>query len=441
MDPRFDAHNSHLESIKAFEVRDPHLRKLQGLPVVYHSPLLQNISSNIPGIYSLTGGRQVGKTTAVKLWMLHLLRSGIAPRQIAFLTGELIDDHHVLVRLVQEILSAPSATGRHVLIVDEVTYIQDWDKGIKYLADAGAFENTILLITGSDSVLIQDARKRFPGRRGKSSDVDFHLYPLTFREFLEVTKAQSDSFVQLMRLWDEYLIHGGFLPAINEYLKEKTIHPATLATYSDWIRGDVLKRGKSEQYLRELLGGVQKRIGSQVTWNSLSRELSIEHPQTISDYLQLLEGMDVLFVQYALSENKLVAAPKKARKVLFSDPFISHAVRHWLHPIPNPYEEQILPAIRDSILSSRLTESAVVNHYARKAPTFYIKGEGEVDIAYIEGKHFIPIEIKWTEQIRPSDLRQIKKYKNALVLGKLRELKAVHGVPYEALVEHMSKLV
>ena len=61
-------------------------------------------------------------------------------------------------------------------MLDEITYIRDWDKVIKYAADSGLLERTILMLTGSDALLIQEARMRFPGRRGKSSIVDFHLY-------------------------------------------------------------------------------------------------------------------------------------------------------------------------------------------------------------------------------------------------------------------------
>ncbi len=39
-------------------------------------------------------------------------------------------------------------------------------------------------MTGSDLALIQDARMRFPGRRGRAGTVDFHLCPLNFREFV-----------------------------------------------------------------------------------------------------------------------------------------------------------------------------------------------------------------------------------------------------------------
>jgi hypothetical protein len=76
--------------------------------------------------------------------------------------------------------------------------------------------------------------------------------------------------------------------------KQGGIQPATYATYSDWIRGDMMKRGKQEHYLREILEGVLKRYASQVTWNGFAGDLSIDHPATVADYLALLERMDAV---------------------------------------------------------------------------------------------------------------------------------------------------
>ena len=48
------------------------------------------------------------------------------------------------------------------------------------------------------------------------------------------------------------------------------ILPATFVIYCDWIRGDMLQRGKQERFLAEILGSVIRRYGSQVTWRSLA---------------------------------------------------------------------------------------------------------------------------------------------------------------------------
>jgi uncharacterized protein len=446
MDPQFLIHNTHLEGPGHFAARDPHLRQLQRQKYIHHPALLQQLPTAIPGIYTLGGGRQIGKTTLLKQWMAQLLANKTPPAAIAFFSGELIDDHHTLLRLLQQQLdNMPQNTLRYILL-DEVTYIRDWDKAIKYAVDAGWLEHAVLVLTGSDLVMMQEARMRFPGRRGKASVVNFHLYPLSLREvvilkhgakivkqLLETTAPPAKLFAELFNEFQTYLWHGGYLTAINDLALQKTILPATLATYSDWIRGDVLKRGKQEHYLREVLSGIIKRYNSQISWNALAQDLSIDHPHTVADYAALLESMDALFIQAALLEDKLVAAPKKARKLMFADPFIFHAVRAWLDPVTDPFVTQIKPITENAEWCAKLVEACAITHYRRFYPTYYIKAEGEVDIAYINNKRFWPVEIKWTNQLRANDLKQILKYPNGIILTKTQTNSVLHSIKTEPL--------
>ena len=246
-------------------------------------------------------------------------------------------------------------------------------------------------------------------------------------------KPSKPSLDRLYEEFDLYLIHGGFLTAINDMARHKRILAATFATYSDWIRGDVLKRGKQEHYLREILEAIMKRYGSQVTWNTLAHDLSIDHPKTVADYVALLASMDAAFVQAALVEDKLTAAPKKARKLMFADPFIFHATKAWLTPHKDPYNQQVKPIVSDPDWAARLAEACVVTHYRRYYPTYYIKAEGEVDIAYVDQNRFWPLEVKWTRQLRPKDLKQIVKYPNGRILTRSRHRGEILGVPTEPL--------
>ncbi len=178
----------------------------------------------------------------------------------------------------------------------ESTVIRGWDKAVKYAADAGWLAQTALMITGSDLAFIQDARMRFPGRRGNVSVADFHLYPLSFKEFLtlegrmdeledsleESGRIAAETIDAVFSAFSRYLLHGGYLTAINDLAEFGTVRRSTLATYSDWIRGDVLKRGRREPYLREILAAIVKRYATQVTWNALARDLSIAGPRAES---------------------------------------------------------------------------------------------------------------------------------------------------------------
>ena len=327
MELEFLPNNTHLSSVKHFSRTDPHLRRMGSQKYIFHSPIIDQIPADIPGIYSLGGGRQVGKTTLLKQWMQRLLAEGVNPQSIVFLSCELILDERSLYRIVTDQLSEMPEKGIRYLILDEITYVINWDKAIKYLADTGAFDKVVVVIGGSDLVMMQEARKRFPGRRGKAETVDFHYYPLTFEQCITLKKKKPKQFTEktistLYQQFNDYLIHGGFLTAINEYAETKSISNSTLATYSDWIRGDVIKHGKKEHFLRELMAAILKHYSTQISWRNLVSALSIDHTKTAIDYISLLESMDAVFVQSALIEDKLVGAPKKQRKFMFCDPFI-----------------------------------------------------------------------------------------------------------------------
>ena len=449
MDIRLDVHNAHLTAPAAFPLHDPHLRRLRDQPLVHRSGLLDRLPRDQPGIYTIGGGRQIGKTTLLKQWMVELLDSGVDPGRIRFLTGELIDDHPTLSRLLGELLAQIPAGPLNYVLLDEVTYIRDWDRAVKYVADAGLLERTVLVLTGSDLLVIQEARMRLPGRRGESDVVDFHLHPLSFGEALRLKRALPAEVLDALERDGEvpsapaeqvlhaefgaYMCHGGFLTAMNDMARYGRVLPATLSIYSDWIRGDMLKRGKQEPYLREVITAIIRRYGTQLTWNALARELSIDHPATVADYVALLASMDAVLVQPALLEHKLTAAPKKARKISFKDPFIYHALNAWLHAVGDPYAEQIMPLCQEPDRLAPLVEACAAAHYSRRYPTYYIKGQGEVDIAYVAGGRFWPVEVKWTQQLRPKAMKQIARYDNGRILAASPSPGEISGVRSEYL--------
>lgn len=445
MDPRFAIYNTHISAgIDYFCQNDPQLSALQNMPYAYTFPMAEKLPTETPGIYTLGGSRQIGKSTLLKQWMKALmLENNVLPNHIVFLTGDIIDDHHQLLQILMQILGAFSKDKLAFIIIDEITYIKDWDKCIKFLADSGQLRNIILMLSGSDLAMIKEARMRFPGRRGGADIVDFHLYPLSFHEYCQLTSPElieTDDHALLLSKFNHYLQHGGYLTAINDLAQFGIIRNATITTYSDWIRGDMLKRGKQETYVRELFSGIIKQYTSQITWNSLAKELSIDHHKTIADYVECLCDMDALFVQHALQEDKLAAAPKKAKKVFFTDPFVFHATNAWLNPVENIYQTQIVPATEDPIRAAQLVETVVINYFRQHYPTYYIKAEGEVDVAYINQGKFWPIEIKWRNQMRPKEFKQIKKYKHAEIWAKYVTSDEIEGVKTRFLPEALIKM-
>ncbi len=438
MDNRFFPHNTHLEDPQKFADRDPQLRHLKKQTYVFQSPLLERFPINKPGIYTLTGGRQSGKTTFLKQWIAKLIAQGIKPANIAFMSCDLIPDAQSLWQLLQVQLDVMPLEDVKYILIDEITYITDWEMVIKRAISEGLLQNTVLLLSGSDSVLVYETPKLLPKNVSKKEIINFHLYPLSFAEVLKLKnklpqslKEKTISSSEMTALFEEfqhYLQHGGYLTAINDLAKHKKISKATLMTYSDWVRGDMLKRGKQEQNLREILMCIIKRYNFPVTWQALVRDISIDHPKTIADYITELAYMDVLFIQSALLEDKLLPAPKKPRKLAFIDPFIFHALRAWLWPTSDPYQTQVVAALNDPQLCTQLVKACVATQFQRHFPTYYIKSTGEVDIAYIKQKHFWPVQIKWSDELRSKDLKQITKYPNSLILGKNQQYEQLNDI-------------
>ena len=96
--------------------------------------------------------------------------------------------------------------------------------------------------------------------------------------------------------------------------------------------------------------------------------------------------------------------------------------------------------LADPEWTGRLAEACAVAHHHRLHPTFYLKGDGEVDIAYLTDGGFQPIEVKWTGQIRSADLKQARKYRNSIICSKVGTSDRIHGLPNELLPLHLQHL-
>lgn len=452
----FQVHNLFRYSLEEYRTRDPQLQRIAKLPFSYLSPLATEPNFEHPGIYLITGGRQVGKTTFLKQFILQLLvQKNVDPNNILFLAGELIDSHHKLVRLIEG-FARPDQL--QYLFIDEVNYIPDWDKGIKYLADAGFLDNTVVMLTGSDGLILRTAMQRFAGRRGQAAVVDYIFYPLSFREFALLKKPSlaslcdrinhsplnepddvyADSHADLLALLASYLVHGGYLPAIANFWEANSIQPGTIRTYIEWIVGDMLKFRKTEKQVFEILRGIISTYATQISWHSLMKHLSIEHHQTVSDYCHLLQDTHVIYILEALNENTLTASPKKNKKIYFQDPFIYHAANAFVHE--NLSFSAIEKSVHDAHCVADLVEGMVVSHCKRHWKTFYLKGNvGEVDVAVLTEKKFIPIEVKWTTQFRKDDLRQIQCYDQGIILWNRADVRLFEDIPVVPLPKFLLK--
>lgn len=421
----FQRHNLFWEDAARFEQDDPHLSALRELAFVHPLDWWQAIDWEEPGIFILTGGRQIGKSTSTKLLIRAALRTQrFVPRQVFYLPCDQVMDAPHLLRILRFFFDSLSVSDTpFLLIIDEVTFVKEWPRTIKALADEGWFRRGFCLLTGSDSVVLKDAAACFPGRRGRADIVDFHLRPLSFRDYVRLVappllQRPRERLEQLFEHFGRYLACGGFLRAMNDFQTAGSVRPATYATFEQWIRGDFIRRGKSEHGLLSVLQ-VLFRLGiSQGSYSELTRDSSLSK-ETFIDYCHLLERMDLLLTLQAFDQNRRHGAPKKARKFHLADPFIRTTIAQWLR------RERMANTEPDEAAD---VEATVAGQYAPSIPSYYIKAEGEIDLLLVIGKRFLPIEVKWSNQVRPKDLAQLKKYPMGVILTKAPTLGRIEGI-------------
>lgn len=426
-------HNSFKKGISYFKENDPHLSELSKLYYQYSPNWWQELPLNTPGIYILTGGRQVGKSTSCKLLIAHCLQKKIfKPDQILYLPCDEIFDAKALSSILRFFFDSIPNNNFFLLIIDEVTFVQHWDRVIKALADEGYFKKGLCLLTGSDTLILKEAAMSFPGRRGIADKTDFHLYPLTFKEYVDLREPKSTpNNDKLYSLFKDYLQSGGYLRAINDLAQHGKIMQSTFLTYEHWIRGDFLKQGKNEEYLLSVLRVLMIIGVSQVSYSTMTQKIGLMSKETCIDYCRLLERMDIMINLQAFDQNKKLGFPRKDRKFHFFDPFIKHTVNHWLH------REGYINSLD---YESALVEATVASHCYRFGKAFYFKGEGEIDVIWLIKNHIKAIEVKWAEQIRSSDLKTLKHFKDKLILGKLPILGNIEGVVSMPVYEFLYNL-
>ena len=406
-------HNQFIKGLESFTKLDPHLNSLSQLKYQHSADWWKELKLNEPGIYILTGGRQIGKSTSCKLLIKHCLQKKIFSKDCMFyLPCDEIYDAKQLGQIIR-LFFDQVVSKRFLIIIDEITFVKDWDRVIKALADEGYFKNGLCLLTGSDTLILKEAAMRFPGRRGKASKIDFHLYPLSFFEYVELllqkTKINNE---KLYKLFKDYLICGGYLRAINDFANNEKISESTYLTYEQWIRGDFLKKNKNEETLLQLLSGLLTVGVSQISYSSLTQKIGLMSKETCIDYANLLQRMDILMNLQAYDQTKKQGFPRKARKFHFLDPFIQNTILRWLK------REGYLNSL-EKIPDEILIESCVASHCKRFGKAYYFKGIGEIDVIFLKDKLLQAIEVKWSNKLKSNDLKMLKQFKNSLILGKV----------------------
>ena len=451
-----------------FVSHDPHLKAAQ--PIFFRRRPLEMAPGDI---YTLRGPRQVGKTTYFKETVKELLRKGVPPRTILYLSVDFFTSRRELRSALDYFLGITVDAERIYLLFDEITAIPDWNFELKRLADQGVTRRAVILCSGSSAPRLKEKAELLPGRGLEGNER--YIKPLSFREFVlqvvsylaevlpseelavrfgrlqpvlsrceieleasleEIRKAMSELLPykrELQYLFRLYLITGGIPLVINHYLKnryqdsQEKIDSQVAEIFMRSVLGDLSQLKRQETLAREILRALAAKYGSRYSFSTLSHELE-RHHLTIIDYLTLMQESFILFVLYAYDFGRMEVKDKGDKKIYFLDPFIYYSVRSYLNG--REVWKVITETAEDEDRLGGVVEGVVLSHllmhkevpYLREGRTFlwtyYDRAGRELDAVIRLAKGYRAVEIKYQAQVDERNLRRTAPIKDYILLSR-----------------------
>lgn len=423
---------------------DPHLARFDGWPLTLSHPVEATLDLGRTGVYVLRGPRQIGKTTLLKRAVRDLVPRLASPRQVTYFaldTGD-VRAHRDLLDLIRTCVERHPPGTRVVLLLDEVTFCEDWALGLKAAFDLGLLAHATVVVTGSHAIDLRRGHELLPGRRGEvEARSDLEMGPYRFADVLAALepgttcqpaaewtpaalyRAAEENLLRCPRAdraFESFLLGGGMPLSFLEVAGQGVLSATSAAVYRQAVVGDLLRAGKSETTLRELLRAVTALGGEAIDWQGLAGRTSLGSRVTLADYVDLLERCYVLTVLPQPAHlGAATAAPRKPRKLHFRDPFIRHVFAAWSGGHPEP-QAVAAAALLDPVARGRLVESAVAGQLvSRVSQLFHWRGEGEIDLLGVlpDGRQ-LRVEVKHQEQIASGDRRVLKRTGGGVVVSK-----------------------
>jgi predicted AAA+ superfamily ATPase len=176
-----------------------------------------------PIIKILTGMRRVGKSELLKQIRDKISKS--SQKKTIYINKELREFDHISTNLdLNKYIDDMGGEAGSVILIDEIQEIKDWERSItSFLA-----EGMDIYLTGSNAHLLSsDLATLLSGRY-----VEFQIYTLSFREFIELGEFEHLSNEEVLR---KYIKFGG-LPGLFHL----DFHPAATFQFLDAIYQTIL---------------------------------------------------------------------------------------------------------------------------------------------------------------------------------------------------------
>ena len=380
----------------------------------YHEAMKRLKQTSLRRIIVLTGTRRVGKTTIQYQMIENLLKNGVSPQRIVFISMD-----HPMLKLsdFNEILECYHeniyANQDCYYFFDEIQYAQDWDKWLKTIYDMQP--DTHVVATGSASPALMRGNQESGAGRWSIIQVP----TMSFYEYCDLLNVEKPELPENLRITpmihmtqqERTQIMLQLSKVQNHFMRYLQVggFPELALADNDMMAQQIMREDVVDKVLKRDLPSLYKirnsteleriflylcNVSSEiVSIDAIAKELNGVSRPTVENYISYLESANLIYQSWPVDtggKKVLKASPK----IYIADAAIRNAV-----------------LMDDSILSDatemgKVVETAVYKHvaafYYQKATSvgFYRGGkkgkEIDVVVEYPNNKDIL-IEVKYRE--------------------------------------------
>lgn len=170
----------------------------------------------------------------------------------------------------------------------------------------------LVVTTGSRAADIRRGSERLPGRKGRLKRSEYLFTCVSYKDF----HAQfEDDFGD--DSWIAYLLSGGSPVAAKEIWQVGRVPEYFFEMIRDWVIGEVVRSGRSRQFLLALMRTLFARGGSRTGYLKLARESGLANNTIASEYIEQLSDLLAVIPSRQWDAHRDVPLQRKPAKFHF----------------------------------------------------------------------------------------------------------------------------
>jgi predicted AAA+ superfamily ATPase len=325
----------------------------------------------------LIGPRQVGKTTLVRELALQL------DTEFLLLSGDEIQTVEFLSNANLNFLRSFIGNSK-VIVIDEAQRIPNIGLTLKLMIDH--FSDVQIIATGSSSLeLASSVNEPLTGRKW-----EFQMFPISWQELLS-----WQGLAKALPKLENLLVFGSYPEILTHPGQEVTLlqNLSSSYLYKDLLNFQGIRR---PELLQKLLQALAWQIGSEVSFNELSRTVQADKA-TVSNYIDLLEKAFIIFRLHPFNRN-LRSEISSSRKIFFIDNGMRNSIIGNYAALVN--RNDVGQLWENFLISER---QKLLSYHGFYGKTYFWRTTRGQEIDYIEeidGKVYA-FEFKWNPNTKP----------------------------------------